>query len=212
MAVPLFTFAATVCRFVADRRCLHTEMMTIRDFFQSRFFEQQWKNKVSIAQISMITIAFCLGIAKLATKPGHIPTNRSDIMVITMSIKSYVFLAYEFATQKMDKFRRFGSHKANTVLNTVDIVFWMVVMGLAFTVVSQICVGVNCGIGILVGLAALLVAFVNFWAAVIAWKDHRYFKSYGVRRGQSAPQIKRTYTSSNGLHHHQRYHSRGQNH
>ncbi|KAI7759220.1 hypothetical protein LZL87_008597 [Fusarium oxysporum] len=156
--------------------------MGIRDFFDSRFFEHSWKNKVFILQVVTITIAFILGIAKVATKPSGIPMTRSDIMAITMSLKSYAFLAYEHVTQKVDKFKRFGSLKANAILNTMDIVFWAVVMGLAFNMATQVCIGANCAIGILVVLVALVVAFVNFWAAVIAWKDHKYFKHNGVRR------------------------------
>ncbi|KAF5579702.1 hypothetical protein FPANT_9553 [Fusarium pseudoanthophilum] len=157
--------------------------MGIRDFFDSRFFEHNWKNKVFILQIVTTTIAFILGIAKVATKPSGIPMTRSDIMAITMSLKTYAFLAYEYLTQKVDKFKKFGSLKANAVLNTMDIVFWAVVMGLAFNMATQVCIGANCAIGILVGLVALVVMLVNFWAAVIAWKDHKYFKRNGARRG-----------------------------
>ncbi|KAI1031722.1 hypothetical protein LB504_000065 [Fusarium proliferatum] len=164
--------------------------MGIRDFFDSRFFEHSWKNKVFILQIVTVTIAFILGIAKVATKPSGIPMTRSDIMAITMvgylrspSLKTYAFLAYEYLTQKIDKLKRFGGLKANAILNTMDIVFWAVVMGLAFNMATQVCIGANCAIGILVGLVALVVTIVNFWAAVIAWKDHKYFKRNGVRRG-----------------------------
>ncbi|RYC88355.1 hypothetical protein BFJ63_vAg8753 [Fusarium oxysporum f. sp. narcissi] len=160
--------------------------MGIRDFFDSRFFEHSWKNKVFILQVVTITLAFILGIAKVAAKPSGIPMTRSDIMAITMSLKSYAFLAYEHLTQKADKFKRFGSLKANAILNTMDIVFWAVVMGLAFNMATRVCIGANCAIGILVGLVALVVTVVNFWAAVIAWKDHKYFKNNGVRRGHSS--------------------------
>ncbi|KAF5530466.1 hypothetical protein FNAPI_13552, partial [Fusarium napiforme] len=157
--------------------------MGIRDFFDSRFIEHSWKNKVFILQIVTTTIAFILGIAKVATKPSGIPMTRSDIMAITMSLKTYAFLAYEHLTQKVDKFKRFGSLKANAILSTMDIVFWSVVMGLAFNMATQVCIGANCALGILVGLVALVVTLVNFWAAAIAWKDHRYYKRNGVRRG-----------------------------
>ncbi|KAJ4263385.1 hypothetical protein NW762_006204 [Fusarium torreyae] len=167
-------------------------LSAIKGFFQSRFFEPQWKNKVFIAQVGMTTIAFCLGIAKLATKPSQIPMSRMDIMAITMSIKSFAFLAYEYFTEKVDRLKRFGSLKAYAILNTLDILFWMVVMGLTFSGVSRICIGANCGIGVLVALAALLNAFIHFWAAVIAWKNHVYFKRFGVPRGQDVPQSKST--------------------
>ncbi|KAF9769539.1 hypothetical protein IL306_013041, partial [Fusarium sp. DS 682] len=111
----------------------------------------------------------------------------------SQSLKSYAFLAYEYITQKVDKFKRFGSLKANAILNTMDIVFWAVVMGLAFNMATRACVGANCAIGIIVGLVALFVSCVNFWAAVIAWKYHKYFKHNGVRRGH-ASENKSTFT------------------
>ncbi|KAF5983778.1 hypothetical protein FCOIX_2994 [Fusarium coicis] len=157
--------------------------MGVRDIFDSRFFEHSWKNKVFTLQIVTTTIAFILGIAKVATKPSGIPMTRSDIMAITMSLKTYAFLAYEYLTQKVDKFKRFGSLKANAILNTMDIIFWAVVMGLAFNMAAQVCIGANCAISILVGLVALVVTLVNFWAAGIAWKDHKYFKRNSVWRG-----------------------------
>jgi hypothetical protein len=148
--------------------------MGVRDIFGSRFFEHSWKNKVFTLQIVTTTIAFILGIAKVATKPSGIPMTRSDIMAITMvcshirslanikltvsqSLKTYAFLAYEYLTQKVDQFKRFGSLKANAILNTMDIIFWAVVMGLAFNMAAQVCIGANCAIGILVGLVALVV-------------------------------------------------------
>ncbi|KAF4338454.1 hypothetical protein FBEOM_7642 [Fusarium beomiforme] len=146
--------------------------MGIRDFFGSRFFEHGWRNKLFILQVVTITIAFILGIAKVATRPSNIPMTRSDVMAITMSLKSYAFLAYEHIRQKVNRFKRFGSMKADVILNTLDIIFWIVVMGLAFNIATQVYAGANCAIGVLVGLVALVVASVNFWAAVIAWKDH----------------------------------------
>ncbi|KAI1061441.1 hypothetical protein LB507_011270 [Fusarium sp. FIESC RH6] len=171
----------------------------VKDFFQSDFFDARWKGKVFAAQVGVTTLAFILGIAKLATRPSYVPMSRMDIMAITMSIKSFFFLAYEFSTEKIDRFKRFGSLKAYAILNTLDILFWMVVMGLTFSGVSRICVGANCGIGVCVALVALLNAFVHFWAAVISWKNHRYFKSYGVKRGEGTPQVKSTYNMSGGV-------------
>jgi hypothetical protein len=39
----------------------------------------------------------------------------------------------------------------------MDIVFWAVVMGLAFNMATRVCIGANCALGILVGLVALVV-------------------------------------------------------
>jgi hypothetical protein len=58
--------------------------MSIKNFFQSRFFDAQWKGKVFVAQVGITALAFTLGIAKLATRPSNIPMNRMDVMAITM--------------------------------------------------------------------------------------------------------------------------------
>ena len=56
----------------------------VKDFFQSDFFDARWKGKVFAAQVGVTTLAFILGIAKLATRPSYVPMSRMDIMAITM--------------------------------------------------------------------------------------------------------------------------------
>ncbi|KAG8670563.1 hypothetical protein FPOAC2_09925 [Fusarium poae] len=153
-------------------------------FFESRFFEPTWKNKVLVLQVAFTILIFILAIVKIVTTPSYIPFNRMDIVAITMSLKSGIFLAYEILTMKMEKFQRFGSLKAYAVLNTLDVFFWAAVMGFSFKSVDTICSGANCAVGIVTGLMALVNSIIHFWAAVIAWKNHKYFKTYGVSRGQ----------------------------
>ncbi|CEI70512.1 hypothetical protein FVEN_g989 [Fusarium venenatum] len=163
-------------------------------FFDSRFFEPTWKNKVLILQVAFTILIFIFGIVKIVTTPSHIPFNRMDIVAITMSLKSGLFLTYEIMTMKMNRFKRFGSLKAYAVLNTLDVFFWAAVMGFSFKSVNTICSGVNCAIGIVTGLLALVNSAIHFWAAVIAWKNHKYFKAYGVPRGQD--EAKNRYTTT----------------
>ncbi|KAF5026799.1 hypothetical protein F66182_1083 [Fusarium sp. NRRL 66182] len=158
--------------------------MALSTVFRSRFFEPEWKNKVLITQVTATVFVFIMGIAKICTRPSGIPMNRMDIVAITMSVKSFIFLAYEISTMRVERLKPFASLKAYAVLNTIDVPFWMAVMGLTLQSVSMICVGANCGIGVVVAVAALLNAFVHLWAAVIAWKNHGYFKSNGVPRGE----------------------------
>lgn len=61
-----------------------TMFAKVKEFFQSHFFDTQWKGKVFAAQVGVTTLAFILGIAKVATRPSNIPMNRMDIMAITM--------------------------------------------------------------------------------------------------------------------------------
>jgi hypothetical protein len=152
----------------------------IMGFFQSRFFEPTWKNKVLILQVAFTVLILIFGIAKVATTPSHIPFNRMDIVSITMvshpsqphnpachslthlqSIKSGLFLTYEIVTMKVDKFKRFGSLKAYAVLNSLDVFFWAAVMGFSFKSVDTVCSGANCAIGVVTGLMALVNSYVT---------------------------------------------------
>ncbi|KAI9172606.1 hypothetical protein HJFPF1_02113 [Paramyrothecium foliicola] len=154
-------------------------------FFNSTYFDAHWKKKVVICQCVMTLVIFCLGIAKIVTRPSHIPMNRMDIVAITMSVKSAIILAYEILSEHR---QRWVSLKAYAVLNTIEVVFWFAVVILSFMGVSKVCVGANCGIGVVIGLLALVNVGIFFWAAVITWKDHKYFKRTGAIRGRSIPQ------------------------
>ncbi|KAM0421521.1 hypothetical protein ACHAPT_010695 [Fusarium lateritium] len=135
----------------------------------------------------LIVIVISLTGARIATKPKGTPTTRSDTLGITMAIKSIVFLAYQLLTDKVDRFRKWKSLKAYAVLNTMEIVFWFVVPIITFMGISRFCQGVNCAFAWFVALNGFLLMATSFWAAVICWKDHRYFKSTGVVRGAALP-------------------------
>ena len=194
--------------------------MGIRDFFDSRFFEHSWKNKVFILQVVTITIAFILGIAKVATKPSGIPMTRSDIMAITMvgyhtdSLTCIFRLILRgFAESQIlrlpclrirhpksgqvQKIRKSQSkcnseHHGHRLLGGGDGVG--IQHGYQSMHRCKLCTWyhswpgsagrcVSCFASYSSRNWLTLRRFVNFWAAVIAWKDHKYFKRNGVRRG-----------------------------
>ncbi|KAF5011108.1 hypothetical protein FDECE_2758 [Fusarium decemcellulare] len=158
-------------------------MDRVKDFFRSHWFDPHWKTRVHIATIVLIILVIGLTGARVATKPAGVPTTRSDTLAITMAAKSVVFLLYQLLTEKVDRFKKWGSLKAYAVLNTLEIVFWFVVPIMAFMGISAFCEGVNCAFAWFVALNGFLLMFASFWVAVICWKNHRYFKSTGMMRG-----------------------------
>ncbi|KAL6404541.1 hypothetical protein AUP68_13934 [Ilyonectria robusta] len=160
----------------------------VKDFFQSRRFDPEWKTRVHIGQILLVVLVIGLTGARVATKPAGVPTSRSDTIGITMAVKTIIVLLYQLLTEKADRFKKWGSLKAYAILNTLEIVFWFVVIIVTFMGVSTFCQGANCAFAWLVALNGFLLMFTSFWAAVISWKNHNYFKSTGVVRGAAVPQ------------------------
>jgi hypothetical protein len=56
-------------------------------------------------------------------------TNNSTSL-LCQSVKSLVVLAYEICTERIPKFRRFGSLKAYSILNCIEAVFWIVAVAM----------------------------------------------------------------------------------
>ncbi|RSL64806.1 hypothetical protein CEP54_004517 [Fusarium duplospermum] len=168
-------------------------MSRVKDFFNSHWFDSHWKTRVHIGMMVLIVAVIALTGARVATKPKGTRTTRSDTLGITMAVKSIVFLIYQLLTDKVDRFRKWRSLKAYTILNTMEIVFWFVVVIMTFMGISRFCQGTNCAFAWFVALNGFLLMATSFWAAVICWKDHKYFKSTGVVRGTALP----THATSN---------------
>ncbi|KAJ3461327.1 hypothetical protein MRS44_009880 [Fusarium solani] len=162
-------------------------MSRVKGFFGSHWFDPHWKTRVHIGMMVLIVAVIALTGARIATKPKGTPTTRSDTLGITMAVKSIVFLIYQLLTDKVDRFRKWRSLKAYAILNTMEIVFWFVVVIITFMGISRFCQGASCAFAWFVALNGFLLMATSFWAAVICWKDHKYFKSTGVVRGTALP-------------------------
>ncbi|KPM40795.1 hypothetical protein AK830_g5745 [Neonectria ditissima] len=163
-------------------------MDRIKAFFNSSWFDAHYKTRVHIGQLILIVLVICLSGARVATKPSGIPTSRSDTIAITMSVKTIVVLTYQLVTEKVARFKKWGSLKAYAILNTLEILFWFVVVILAFMGISRYCKGANCAMIWLVALVGFFLTAAAFWTAVASWHNFRYFKRYGIKRGASLPQ------------------------
>ncbi|KAH6893019.1 hypothetical protein B0T10DRAFT_481275 [Thelonectria olida] len=168
-------------------------MDRIKDFFHSRWFDTHYKTKVHIGQIALVILIIALTGARIATKPKGMTTTRSDTLAITMSIKTIVVLCYQLITEHVSKYKRWGSLKAYAVLNTLEIVFWFVVVIITFMGISKYCKGANCAMSFFVSLTAIALMALAFWTSVASWLNHRYFKRYGVHRGDALPQQRPDY-------------------
>ncbi|KAF7544308.1 hypothetical protein G7Z17_g10058 [Cylindrodendrum hubeiense] len=162
-------------------------MDRIKSFFNSHWFDAHYKTKVHIGQIVLVILIIALSGGRVATKPSGMPTSRSDTIAITMSVKTIVILTYQLVTEHSSRFKKWGSLKAYAILNTMEILFWFVVIILAFMGISTFCQGANCALIWLVALVGFLLTAAAFWTAVASWHNFRYFKNYGVPRGTSLP-------------------------
>lgn len=70
----------------------------------------------------------CCKLGYLAERRSKSPLNRRP--GVTQSVKSLVVLAYEICTERIPKFRRFGSLKAYSILNCIEVVFWIVAVAM----------------------------------------------------------------------------------
>ncbi|KAL6362378.1 hypothetical protein LRP88_03657 [Fusarium phalaenopsidis] len=142
-------------------------MSRVKDFFGSHWFDPHWKTRVHIGMMVLIVAVIAFTGAR--------------------AVKSIVFLIYQLLTDKVDRFRKWRSLKAYAILNTMEIVFWFVVIIITFMGISRFCQGASCAFAWFVALNGFLLMATSFWAAVICWKDHKYFKSTGVVRGTALP-------------------------
>ncbi|KAK2596459.1 hypothetical protein N8I77_013349 [Diaporthe amygdali] len=106
--------------------------------------------------------------ARVGIKPSGMPVTRSDTLGIVMGIKTLVILSYQLATTHFTKFRRWQSLKAYQILNTMEILFWFVVVIITFMGISRYCQNAYCGLSWLIVLIAVILTALAFWTAVVS--------------------------------------------
>lgn len=75
-------------------------------------------------------------------------------------LKTTIVLTYQLLTEHVERFKRWKSLRAYAILNTMEVFFWMAVIGLTFFSVSKICVGVSCALGVCVALLSMVMVYV----------------------------------------------------
>ncbi|KFY32556.1 hypothetical protein V493_00079 [Pseudogymnoascus sp. VKM F-4281 (FW-2241)] len=117
--------------------------------------------------------------ARIATKPEGVPTTRSDTIGIVMGVKTIVVLIYQLLTSHVQRFHRWASVKAYAILNTLEILFWFVVLILTLMGVSRLCSGVSCGLSWVCILIAVVLCLLAAWTSVVSIKNWRLSKKMG---------------------------------
>jgi hypothetical protein len=142
-------------------------------------FDESWKYRVHIVQIILIILAIILSISRVTIRTP--PATRANTVAITMvwltinfqpnlsgryrecrltaetqGIKSLIVIAYQMLTEHRTRFRKWASTKANAILNSVEIVFWLAVL-----------VVTGMGVGRASGAAAALSALTLILAIVL---------------------------------------------
>ncbi|KAI4591841.1 hypothetical protein KJ359_012160 [Pestalotiopsis sp. 9143b] len=117
-------------------------------------------------------------------------TSRADTMSIGMGAKSLAFIAYQFLTQHVNSLKRWGSLKANSILNFMDIIFWAAVVYLMAQSDARSCPVATCTLSKLVlalGVILSVVSCYTFLASFILFKESRasYKDTVSVHSGNT---------------------------
>ena len=68
------------------------------------------------------------------------------LTITPQGMKSQAIILYQILTGHVNRFRKWASLKANTILNGLEIVFWAAVVFLIVQANISRCVGVGCGL------------------------------------------------------------------
>lgn len=82
-------------------------------------------------------------------------------------------LSYQLTTTHFAKFRRWQSLKAYQILNTMEILFWFVVVIITFMGISRYCQNAYCGLSwLIVLIATILMCVLHPFEMTLTSPDH----------------------------------------
>ncbi|KAK6193494.1 hypothetical protein LQW54_012410 [Pestalotiopsis sp. IQ-011] len=132
-------------------------------------FRPKVLHTVHIVEVVLIGTVIAITIARIAIM-GRI-TSRADTMSIGMGAKSLAFIAYQFPTQHVNSLKRWGSLKANSILNFMDIIFWAVVVYLMAQSDARSCPVATCTLSKLVLALGVILSVVSCYTFLASFKD-----------------------------------------
>ena len=126
-------------------------MKLIDNFFA---FADRFNRPIHITQAILVLGAFIVGCALMVNT--SMPRSRSTTLVLVYSIKSALFLLYQYLTTYKQRFMRWASLKVNFILDAFDCLLWFTAFIIS-AMGSGRCVGSSCA---LVGIAATISLFL----------------------------------------------------
>jgi hypothetical protein len=124
-------------------------------FLNGSFFSTSFKNKMHWIQLTLVVTIMILTSVRISIKPSTMPVTRSDTLAIVMGIKTIVVIGYQLLTTHVSNLRRWRNLKVYLVLNSMEILFWFVVVVITGMGMSRYCQGGYCGLSVVMLLIAL---------------------------------------------------------
>jgi len=126
-------------------------------FLDGRFFSTSFKNKMHWIQLTLVVTIIVLTGVRISIKPSSMSVTRSDTLAIVMGIKTIVVIGYQLLTTHVSKLRRWRNLKVYLVLNSMEVLFWFVVVIITGMGMSRYCQGAYCGLSVLMLLISLIL-------------------------------------------------------
>ncbi|ETS73839.1 hypothetical protein PFICI_14785 [Pestalotiopsis fici W106-1] len=149
-------------------------MDNVRSFLGSSYFDGHHKKKVHIVQLLLVVLMIILSGTRVAVKPKGIPTTRADTIGIVMGIKTFVVITYQLVTTHVQRYKKWASLKAYSVLNFMEILFWFVVIIVTFMGISTFCQGASCGLSWIIVLLAVALICIETGLECVASTRAQY--------------------------------------
>jgi len=108
-------------------------------------------------QLTLVVTIIVLTGVRISIKPSSMPVTRSDTLAIVMGIKTIVVIGYQLLTTHVSKLRRWRNLKVYLVLNSLEVLFWFVVVIITGMGMSRYCQGAYCGLSVLMLLISLML-------------------------------------------------------
>ncbi|KAJ4338939.1 hypothetical protein N0V87_003626 [Didymella glomerata] len=115
----------------------------------------RFNRTIHITQALLVLVAFIVGCALIANP--SMPRSRSTTLILVYSIKSALFLLYQYLTTHAQRFTRWASLKANFILDTFDCLLWFTAFIISCMGGGR-CGGSSCA---LVGVAATVALLLS---------------------------------------------------
>jgi hypothetical protein len=123
--------------------------------FNGSIFSTSSKNKMHWIQLTLVVTIIIITDVRISIKPSSMPVTRSDTLAIVMSIKTIVVIGYQLLTTHLSNLRRWRNLKVYLVLNSMEVLFWFVVVVITGMGMSRYCQGAYCGLSVMMLLIAL---------------------------------------------------------